>query len=180
MLKYTANYKHYNLLRNILFEFNEKLIDKHTIPENYSLLNELNIKITFKFDEMLRDLLNKVYINLNTIPNNSFKFPPILQLCLCDSKYTEKMLEILLEYGADPNIQIGHNKLSPLHLAILLKNKRIIKILLEHNANVHISMKNYITPIIYTEYLLKIEPSNNDLLEIKKLLLYYGAIYSNL
>lgn len=79
----------------------------------------------------------------------------------------EKIIEILLEHGADPNTVFGHNKMSPLHYAVQFRHQSIVRQLVNHNADVNLRDLNGNTPYdlaVYYGYLelikyLEIKPS---------------------
>lgn len=59
-------------------------------------------------------------------------FPPLIAALSCGR---EDVLRLLLERGADPNLQRGINDFTPLHMAVSQRNARAALLLLDHGAD---------------------------------------------
>lgn len=63
-----------------------------------------------------------------------------------DKEYCNKLIELLIEYGANVNHQ-DINLNAPMHFAVSTKNIEAIKLLISHNANLNLSNKFKVTPL---------------------------------
>lgn len=88
--------------------------------------------------------LIKAFVTLGApLQHPNYKHQPLEFALLLNSL---KTLSLLLDLGADPDIEIKKG-LTLLHLAIILNNEDALKILLKHKANINIPDRKGMTPL---------------------------------
>jgi len=139
----------------------ESLIIKTYLPNNLSI----NSQDSFNMYPIYRsiymdDLLASTYLLLNGAdPNVKSGINLETPLYEAVDKSSIDHVKLLLNFNADPNIQISDGN-TPLHLSVIKQNVLIVKLLLKHKANpniqcqtynqspVHLAIKNNVDPTI--------------------------------
>ena len=87
-------------------------------------------------------LLLKLGADIN-LKNDKFETP----LQIACSVNLDKVAELLLEHGSQPNVKNAHDSYSPLHHAGQNDNANLVKILLQYGADANIKCKDKPTPL---------------------------------
>ena len=150
---------------------NKNNINSNKDKEEESSISSLSKIIESKDYKKIEEVIKKNISKINNLNKNGFS---PLHISVINNNI--KLIELLLKYGANPNIVSKKNKQTPLHLAYLNyrnNSKNIIKLLIDHGANDNILDFNNKKPSDYKNInnlknKEKNISSNNNIIKIKK------------
>ena len=110
---------------------------------------------------------HRLHLNLPHLLQLALRYRKVIQKLPLTEQH-EKIVEALLKHGADPNLYA--KDFPPLHLAVLLRSPKIVKLLIKHGAKVDFKFNNDVTPL-----LLVVDPFETE----KNFKQYIGGLNKN-
>ena len=127
----------------------------------YHLKDQLNYGVRYtNLDKVIESLEkgadpnHRLHLNLPHLLQLALRYRALIQKLPLTEQH-EKIVEALLKHGADPNLY--SNDLPPLHLAVLLRSPKIVKLLVKHGAKVDFKHRKDVTPLLLVVDLLEAE-----------------------
>ena len=169
-LKLGANPNHINLdsffkNNSELTETEQKIIELiKTAPPNHHNLHLKNKLAAGVKNTILDNVIESLEKGADPNHRLYLDLPHLLQLALRDrnliqelplTEKREKIVEALLKHGADPNLYA--KDIPPLHLAVLLRSPKAVKLLIKHGAKVDLKYNKDVTPLLLVVDLLETE-----------------------
>lgn len=136
----------------------------------------IKILSDFKHNDIDYDQLKTLIIKHKDSINAGNLYKPLI---VAINSSDTKMLQLLIEFGADVNLPITHDHITPIYRAVMTDNIDIVKIIIKAGANVNIGCTDINHPpliLAFKRYINSVREEKN--LDIVQELIKAGADWS--